>query len=234
VVKFLKIFWALLGSLAGIAALYIGAVSIHALWAFVLIVAVVAVVSGVWVLLPKLGELVMRIRNYPTLLNQVGTLIEERDSLHRQVANYQGRQRLANILEGREQVIGQMAAAVVGPLTLTGITRKSEQLLLVARLQDETRYKNIETLPLSKARYHVEIAATGEIKGVAVVVAYDEVRQALLLECVDERVPDFWGRLTDMAVTDPAPPNGVILQPYKMEAINLHGPHGHPLMEASD
>ena len=65
-IKFFKIFWATLGSLAGIAALYVGAESIHVLWAFWLIVAAAVVVAGGWVLVPKLRDLLLRMRKYPT------------------------------------------------------------------------------------------------------------------------------------------------------------------------
>ena len=127
--------------------------------------------------------------------------------------------------------LGMMTAQVVGPLILTGVTKKSEQLLLVARFQDERKYEQIDQLPLRKARYNVEIAATGEVKGVAEIVDYDKERKSCLLECVDERVPDYWNRLAEVAVSESAPPSGIILQPYELVPIRVTDTQDRPAIK---
>jgi hypothetical protein len=113
------------------------------------------------------------------------------------------------IREGRAQFIGATFAAMASNITIAGTALRNERVLIIARTDGK--------VPTNGARYCVESELLGDNMGVVEVRAYDESRKAIILECVEAKVSEFWARLADTAAIDPTPPPGIVLVPYTVK-----------------
>lgn len=205
---FLKRFWSIAVSLAGLVGAYLGAVPLHIVWLFWVVVGCSVVIAAITILVPRTIDIATRVRNYPNLLNRSAMLIDENERLKGQLATLQEKSlkmREEGISEGNRQVIGAIVAAGHGPLTLKGVALRQGHLLLIAESNGRGRVLH--------ARYVLESELTGDVMGIVEVIAHDPDRKLITLECVNPMVRDFWDRLAENAVLDSSPPAGFRLVP---------------------
>jgi hypothetical protein len=213
--KFLKIFWSTAVSLAALVGAYLGAVPLHIVWLFWLVVACSVVVAIFAVLIPRGIEIATRVRGYPKLLNRSAILTDENDRLKAQIRSLQAAATSGwqdGIKEGRWQVLGSITAASYGVLALKGVVMREGQLSLVAEANGSGQ--------VIGARYSLESELTGDIMGVVEARQFDGSRKLIILVCVDPAVMAFWQRLGENALLDSSPPAGFRLIPYRIPATD--------------
>jgi hypothetical protein len=215
---FLKRFWTVALTLAGIVALYLAALPLDLIWVFWAVVGLSAVVAGVTVVGPALLTLATRIRDYPRLLKTAAVSKVETESLRTQVRGLKSdiaTRWEEGVAEGRQQVIGGiLATRSDDPPELTGIDVASDgTLVLVAKLTGSSA-------PVG-ARYRVEVRSTGANRGVVEVIGVDNGRGKMTLACMHSAVQAFWDHLADRASFDSSPPSDVELVPEMVEIDSL-------------
>ncbi|MET8370568.1 hypothetical protein ABZU42_12665 [Micromonospora profundi] len=209
VANYLKRFWAVFGSLAGVVGLYLGAVQVKltvAFWVVVAISAFVALVSigGKW-----LFEAHAKLRTYPRLLERAAQLETEVEALSDALdASKDEREAAleAGITEGRAQIRGAILSSMTEPPLLTLLGRFQEVFVLIAKYESSR--------PYPRSRYLVVGSETGEVKGSVEVVHVDDTKKNVFLKCVDAQNSEFWEHLASRQGYDASPPVGVELARY--------------------
>lgn len=209
--RFWRTFWWCIGSFGALVGLYIGAATAGLGLAFWIVFAVSLSVAGIVSVGPRAATWIQHIRNYPDLLKRAGELQAEvaawkatADSLKRAALS----QREEAIAEGRSQVYGAIRANSVATPTLVGKAVVNGSAVVLGRCSPQEF--------LAGSRYHLEVAVSGESKGVVEARDYDEERQIVALVCVNRASPNYWREFVERAETDPAPPVGMRLRPLDL------------------
>lgn len=205
--KFIRIFLGVVTFGATVVGAYVGALAVHLLLAFWLVIPIATLAGLGGVLSPKLVDLAVRVRNHPKLLQVVGNLTAENEDLKRSLAASRDKYELG-IREGRAEVAGILLGIVSeAKLRVESMKLEDDRILLAAALLSG------EFPPLG-SRYSICVRATGEEKASAVVTAWDEGRRIVWLSGIG--TPDtttFWSRLTNLAIQGSALPEGLELVP---------------------
>lgn len=207
-----KRFWIALVSIAGVVGLAITANSVDLLWAFWLVAAGAALFAFGIPAVAVMNDWVNRILNYEGLLEKAAELQEENRDLQNRLRDASQAKRGAfsrGIREGRLRVAAVFHATALESLpVLSSVTVTDDGLALVARFdgpQLDARH-----------RFNIEMSDTGEVKGFVSVISHDLDRGIVLLTCIEETSPEFWGLLTRRAEAgDPTLPDVVTLARYR-------------------
>ncbi|MGW5011277.1 hypothetical protein ACWEOR_04045 [Micromonospora chalcea] len=208
---YLKRFWTVAVSLAGIVGLYLGAVQVDLVPAFWIVMGLSALIALVWTGGNALIEMVTRVRNYPRLLERAARLQTEVEALSGAIeANKEESQAAteAALAEGRAQMIGALLSSTAEPPTISVLGKFEGIFVLIAKYE--------QSRPERQTRFHVVSSETGESKGSVEVVHVDESRRSVFLRCVDPQAPEFWQHLATRADYDASPPIGVELARYDL------------------
>lgn len=206
---FLKRFWAWAVSLLGIAGGYIALAQADLGWLTFVIVGVAVLLA---VSRPALDAWA-RLRRYPRVVADLATAEARAESTRLELDSLREsaqRQFDDGVLEGRAEVQGALLAAralEIPELIAMGMT--DGELILTAQCVHEA-------IPVG-ARFEVQVAATGETKGVVQVLAMDAEAGTCALRCVRRTVEQYWEAQERRADEDPSPPNGVVLAPLLVE-----------------
>jgi hypothetical protein len=210
--SYLKQFWAVLVSLAAVGGLYVGAKAVNLTYIFWIVIPISAVIVGAPHALRGLGELSVRVRNYPSLLQRVGEaqrvnaeLEAGKQQLTEQVrqAAEQGR------LVAFRQVQGSLSSSYGEPPTVIAIADEGGELAIVGRYLRDAE-------PVIGAWYTVVTAETGISKGVVQITRLEKENQRAWMHCVEPTVPEFWRHLAERALYDEAAPR-IILIKYQVD-----------------
>jgi hypothetical protein len=211
--NFLGSFWAWTASLAGIAALYVGAVAINKTLIFWIVIGCGVVLAGTKPAIKAIADLVIRIRNYPKVLEQLGqaklnakTAIEGLRDAEKGAATA----RTEGINEGRSQVLGAVRALEVAVLPeIAGIMDDSGTIAIAGKY-------SLDSVPPVEARFHVVAINSGEVKGTVQLTRRDDESGIACLRCVEPTVQAFWEHLAERVGYDESPPRSVQLERYPL------------------
>lgn len=213
-VNYLGRFWASLASLAAVAGLYVAARPIHLTDIFWVVVGLAVLITGARPTLHAIGDLVLRIRNYPGLLRRVAQLEETRALL-------EGRERssseeiAAAKKVGRDEALAEVRGAILaeaGDLPeLIGISNEEGSIALVGKVSENSRWPRIG------ARYAVYTFATGNYRGAVEVSRLESATQLVWMRCVDPSTPEFWQHLVARVNYDDSAPGNVVLRPFEVD-----------------
>ena len=206
--KFLKSFWAILVSLAGVIGLYFAAAQVHLVIVFWIVAASAALLAGVFVYGKKVMQSARRIADYPRLMHASASLQAKVDSLKTELEKNQDK-RLEEYSRGREEgrseAIGYvLAGSSPSVLTPAAIVIKQDNFYMVCDYS--------ATLPSIGARYENRMQFTEEVKGILQVVeppvgSTGKVWLAVVV-VGDE---SYWSVLKARASSDQSPPSGTSL-----------------------
>jgi len=221
VLEILKRWWQWVVALAVVGGLYIAAATVNRVWLFwafvgaglLLAVGTVAARKG-RSLLQQTSE---RLRKYPGLEAEVKVLRAELSSAQHDVAAHKERavaERLVGIKQGRTEAMGMLQAHLATTPVLKAVVKRDQQLLLLAAAPGESPNRMIGAL------YFVKSTLTGEVKGMAKVISEGGASDTLLLECVQQRVIEFWKQLGASAEINPDMPRDIQLVPFGMPELN--------------
>lgn len=207
--KFLGSFWTWTASLAGVAALYVGAVAIKETLIFWIVVGCGAFLAGVRPTIKSAVDLAIRIRNYPKLLEKLGEAASEteaaRDRIH-QAEDHAQNAWEEGIAEGRAQILGAVRALEVTTMPeVVGILDDVGTIALAGKYEREDR-------PPLDARFNVISISSGELKGVVQVSRLDDESGIAWLRCVKPIAQTFWEHLANRVGYDESPPVTVRLE----------------------
>jgi len=214
VADYLKRFWAVFVSLAGVVGLYLGAVQVKLTMAFWIVAAISAFAALVSIGGKSLLEALAKLRTYPRLLERAAQLETDVEALSSALNASKvelGEAREAGIAEGRAQIRGAILSSMTEPPSLTLLGRFQEIFVLIAKYE--------ESRPYPRTRYLVVGSETGEVKGCVEVVHIDDAKKSVFLQCVDAQDSEFWEHLAGRAGYDASPPVGVVLARYETSEV---------------
>lgn len=213
---FLRNFWAWAGTLAGIAALYVGAQSIKKTQYFFAVIVVAVVLAGARPAFRLVTVLGIRVRNYPNMLTRLAeaeSQIEESKKVHTSQVDAVEKARSDGIREGRAQVLGAALGEQLKELpAVTGIMDDDGTIALVGACP-------ANSIPRAGTRLKVISEASGELKGIVEVTRVDEERSFACMRCVAPTAPRFWEHLSERVDYDDSPPKGVQLSRVAIETV---------------
>jgi hypothetical protein len=212
VTDYIRRFWTWLVSLAGIAALYVGALAAKLTKYFWIVVILSVVLAGIKPTMKLLRESIRRIRTYPALLQQMASAETRIEQLEAERKGFTDRIRDAKSIgfaEAWAEIEGAVRANQMDPPQIVGITEESGDLALVAEYGDSTK-------PVLNAWFTVQ-GITGTAKGTAKVMKIDEVRKIVLLAPVGSIDTPFWNHLTQRVSYDDSPPQNAVLARFVPE-----------------
>jgi hypothetical protein len=162
-----------------------------------------------------------KIRRFPTLLQQVNDLSEERKRQDKDLSNLQKELDTrfeAGIVEGQMRIIGAtLAAQAIHPPTLIAVSEEEGSAILVANIEADSGI-------IVGARFELRVEGTSQPKGIVQVTDIRPETNTATLTCVEATIPAFWSGLAERAVSDPAPPAAVRLVPYKVVLPSVKSP----------
>ena len=211
---FLKRFWAVAVSLAGVAGLYLGALQVNLVEVFWVVLA-----ASVLIAIASLGwkpafRAVDRARNYPKILKRAATLelkveglLADLDSKTSEV----NRSFQRGLREGRQQIFGLYFSLQAEPPRIELLGDLEGVFVLIAKFEEQA--------PIIHARFDVTGSATGEKRGAVQVVHVDEEKSYAYLKCVEPISVEFWEHLMQRASFDASPPVGVELTRYSVPEL---------------
>jgi hypothetical protein len=216
-VDFLKRFWAVLASLAGIAALYVGAEAIHLVIAFWIVVGLAFLAAGARPALRGAGELAVRIRNYPRLLERVVDAETKVQSFNDEKTAWASE--LASAKEEGKRIVlarlrGMILAGNVDPPDIIGIGDDDGSIALIGKYETESK-------PVIGAWYSVVGTVTRSSKGNVSVSRISDADRTVWMVCVEPVAPEFWHHLSSRVSYDDSPPTNVTLAQYQLEFDSL-------------
>jgi hypothetical protein len=222
--EFIKRFWIYTGSMAGVVALYFGAVPLHLIWVFWVVIALAAFAAGAKMVVPRLVTYATRIKNYPALLRASGESQEANDRLRAELREAEAAVLVRwseGVDEGRRQILGSLLAIEVTKIpSLTGIDlARDGRLLLLAPW--------LEGGPRVGARFSLSAASSGSTRGVIEVVDVNKAEGRISFLCVEEHNPAFWKHLLDRAAVNSEPPADVTLAAEIVEIDQLFASSMH-------
>jgi len=211
---YLRNFWGLVASLAGIAALYVGAVAIHKTLYFWIVIGAAAIIASIKPGFKGVAELAIRFRNYPRVLERVGTSENEMGNLRSRLQDAENDVNeawRAGLKEGYDRTMGAMFSAELERLPeIVGIADDSGTVVLVGEFEEEFK-------PRTKTRFKVVSRGTGDLKGVVEVTRLDDARLVCFLRCINPISERFWEHLAGRASYDESAPNSVTLERYELQ-----------------
>jgi len=165
-------------------------------------------------LIPALGRRAWRLVERPARLERE-LVVKDRTirELKRQLTKVDD-ERVAGVLEGRRQAVGEALAGQVEIPSLYAIMKRNSAVALVASCEGTG-------FAAPGARYFVVEEVSNTVKGVVEVDAdlkRSGPNRLLALNLVEKWSPRFWEHLTDRVEFDTRPPPQVILKPYRMDA----------------
>ncbi|WP_146167602.1 hypothetical protein [Micromonospora sp. MH33] len=226
--NYLKRFWTVAVSLAGIVGLYLGAAQVKLLLAFWLVIGLSAVIALFWTGGKTLLEVLTRVRNYPRLLERAAQLQTEVEALTGAIEATKEESRTAAeaaIAEGRAQMLGAILSSTSEPPAISILGNHKGTFVLIAKYE--------HSRPEPQARFHVISSETGEVKGSVEVVHVDDSRRSVYLRCVDPQSPEFWQHLRSRVDYDASPPIGVELARYELSDASTSDRSFNSLVRAS-
>ncbi len=210
--RWLRAFRSVLLALATVAGFYVGAKSVQLLWLFYVSVPAAALAATAYRTYPHLRAVREKLSAHDRMLATAATLQRERDDLRGRLVAMEAEQliRMQEArAEGRSLAAGAVRAALAGAdLELAGMAIRDGALLFAASVS-EGRTPGVGAVyalalgaPALRVRQGlVRVAEVTEGGGKPVV----------LLECIEEDVPEFWQSLRDQALIGQAPPKGIAL-----------------------
>jgi hypothetical protein len=214
---FLRSFWTWTASLAGIAALYVGAVAIKKTAIFWIVLGCGIVLAGARPSVRSIIDVAIRVRSYPKIIAQLGTAKTEAQAAAEGLRNAEIRAGKAweeGVNEGRSQILGAVRALELEVLPeIVGILDDAGTVAIASRYLPEY------TPPLD-ARFYVISTSSNEIKGTVQVTRRDEESRIACLRCVEPKIAAFWGHLAGRVGYDESPPHSVQLERYPLPEDN--------------
>jgi hypothetical protein len=211
--NFLGSFWAWTASLAGIAALYVGAVAIHKTLIFWIVIGCGVVLAGARPAFKSVVDLAIRVRNYPKIIKQLGEAKSDTQTAMEHLRNAESRADTARkdgISEGRNQILGAIRALEIEVLPeIVGILDDAGTIAIAGKY-------SLNSMPPLNARFHVVSTSSGEVKGTVQVTRRDDESRIACLRCVEPTVQAFWKHLAERVEYDGSPPRSVQLERYPL------------------
>jgi len=211
VLHFLKRFWTLAVSLAGVVGLYLGALAVNLTKVFWIVLAVSVIVAGLPIAFKKIIDIGIRFRNYPALLLQSAKLQEEKEELATSLEESQKLTAKAwsrGLSEGRAQVLGSLLGIDVEIPKIVGIRSGQDDVLLIGQCTSDKMIR-IGT------RFVVE-SSFGDPRGIVEAIEQDEEKSLVFFKRIDNSAPIFWSHLQDRVQFDTSEPVGVQLAQYTL------------------
>lgn len=170
-IAFWKRFWTTLISIAGVVALYLAARAENFLWAFWLVVLAALTITTTTLFAPRSLDWIRRVRDYPRLLEAAARLQADKDGLaqnvDRAVASAESNWD-RGVAEGRAHVLGCLIAQSLDRMPeLKGVEKIEGQAVLLAQWDPGEH--------ILGARFHLEVEATGYIRGVLEVIDFERI-----------------------------------------------------------
>ncbi|MFC0681470.1 hypothetical protein ACFFGH_26880 [Lysobacter korlensis] len=215
----LVLFWVAVGSGAGLVASYLAAEAAKVVWLFWLIVAVAAVVALLFGIGPALLDGAQKLRTYPKLLLQVGTLkdrVAELEAENKDLNENLHTARAEGVREGENRILGAVKADGVEPPRLVGVAEYHGELILVGEAQDSSVPEG--------ARFVVRSEYTGQVWGVVEALATQPGSARVPLTCVEPTVEKYWEGLAARVGEDDSAPKGAVLAPFTTDFSFETGP----------
>jgi hypothetical protein len=204
----------LAASLAGVAALYVGAVAIDKVLYFWIVIGAGAILPSIKPGFKSIVELAIRFRNYPKILKRVATAENEIETLKSRLREAEDNANEAwrsGLQEGYARTMGAVLSVELGRLPeIVGIIDDSGTVALVGQYDESFK-------PRTMARFKVVSQGTGDLKGVVEVTRIDHERLVCFLRCINPTAEKFWAHLASRASYDESAPSGVILERYELE-----------------
>jgi hypothetical protein len=211
---YLRNFFGLMVALAGIAALYVGAVAIQKTLYFWIVIGASAVIAGVRPGFKGLTEIAIRFRNYPKLLERVTRSESEVEQLNirlRDAGDNASKAWMLGLKEGYARTMGAILSLELESLPeIVGIADDDGTIALMGQYGKDS-------IPQAKARFKVVSRATGDLKGMVEVTRTDDERSMCLLRCVSPIVERFWQHLAERVSYDESAPSNVVLERYEWQ-----------------
>jgi hypothetical protein len=213
VIGYIKRFWTWLVSLAAVGGLYVGAVAIKATTFFWIAIPVALILAGIRPTLHGLGEIIVRIRNYPALLRRVAQAERQMEELESNGRNLKESAEDARKL-GRKQAYSEFRGWIIAlgsqPPKIVGIADDDGVIALVGEQPTELQ-------PAVGARYSVRTSATGRYRGSVEISRIDAKTGFVLMRCIEAAAAEFWQHLIDRVSYDDSAPANIILDQYEID-----------------
>ena len=159
--NFLGSFWAWTASLAGIAALYVGAVAINKTLIFWIVIGCGVILAGARPAFKSVVDLAIRVRNYPKIIKQLGEARSDTKTAMEQLQNAENRADTAwkeGINEGRNQILGAIRALEIEVLPeIVGILDDAGTIAIAGMY-------SLDSIPPLNARFQVVSISGGTSK----------------------------------------------------------------------
>lgn len=209
---YLKQFWGVLVSLAAVAGFYVGAKAVNLTYIFWIVFPATLVIVSAPRVLRGLGELNVRVRNYPSLLRRIAEAqlqTTELESDKQRLAEQLGKAEERGRQIAYKEVQGSIAAFYGEPPEVVAIADDAGELAVVGKYSADNE-------PIIGAWYTVVTAETGTHKGVVEIIRLDKQDRRAWMRCVEPTVLEFWKRLAERASYDETAPN-IILVKYRVD-----------------
>jgi len=211
--EFAKRYWAAAVSIATVVGLYVGAVAIHLVLAFWIVMLGSLVIAGGPIAGRRALDYANRIRNYDVLLKRAAAS-EEDATVLRERLDAERRSTSAvfvdGIIEGRKQAIGAILSGLAAPATLLSISKRDDGLVLAAKFEDGNSIAN-------GTRFALAVAGTGDVRAVVEVFEFDEAKRIALMTPAPPIDTEFWRQIAERAETNPDPPTSLRLEPTRLD-----------------
>jgi hypothetical protein len=218
---FLKRFWTAVLSVATVLGLFVGALAVHQLWLF-WIVLVVGLIAGLAKPILRIAaDVITRYRAHGALLLRVAHAEKSLRAATQAIAELRaeaGTEYARGIEDGIARSVGaSLARGMTLMPQLTSISVQDGEVALMGR------WDSAQLPPVIDSWLSVEVIGTGESKGAVRVIFVDPEARTVKMLCCEKSAPEFWRRLARRAPEDPAPPQGVRLRPYELRPYEMDG-----------
>lgn len=186
---------------------YLGALAVKLTWAFWIIVPVAVVVALTRATAPRILDWLTRIRNYDKVLKAAAASEASVRRLQGELEMAAGKSTQsfrAGVQEGRAQAIGIFFALTSAAEIVPEAVSMENDLQIHGRLTSGQ-------LPEVGTRLALEVAMTGEVKGIVEVIQADSEGDVVVMACVRRLVEPFWKHLEESTIGGPAFPPGLRL-----------------------
>jgi hypothetical protein len=224
-----------MASIGGLAAVYYAMAAVKQGWLFaVIVIGGLLVVFVIWSV-RRIRSLAREAKGSTLLRERLQVAegrVEDLKRANARLGKLAHQQYLDGIEEGRELVSSEIGGTLYDVPKLIALTLRDGKPLLIAELEEKSSNSDTYSLGATrvKMRYSLVSTTTQEIKGVVKVVEVDKAAGRAYLQCIQELVPPFWKRLTEVAATEEFPTNlalsaysrndiGVTLSPGAMSEI---------------
>ena len=203
-------FWALAGTGAGIIGGYLAAEAADSVVAFWIVIVCAASLAVLLWLGPSILSALQKVQRHDKLLQRVGLLQAEVESLKESLASARSDATSARdegVAEGERRVIGSLTAAQSPVPVLVGIAEVANEVVVLAVRRGDK--------PAIGSRYVLRSTNTGHARGIVELVSWQSDDMAVL-RCVDAISPRYWDALANRVLENDAAPTDTELEPLSL------------------